>query len=249
MAEKKNGTFSWEITSMTLHFFAMVCMLLDHLWLIVPGNAEWMNCVGRLAFPIFAFLTVEGFFHTKNLKKYMGRMLLFAVISELPFNLLVEGTWIYPFHQNVLWTFLIGLCLMWMNEKARATRKKWLVILTGAGTILLGIILGAFTMVDYGYIGVLTVLVFYFFRGTEWWHYAGQMLFLVYLNKQLGGMYYEMSFLGVTFYFQQQSLATLALVPIWLYQGKQGPYNKTLQLVYYAFYPVHMLLIGLLAKI
>lgn len=237
-----------ELTSMALHLLAMALMLLDHLWLVLPGNVEWMTCLGRLAFPIFAFLTVEGFFHTKNLKKYMGRMLLFALLSELPFNLMMTGSLIYPFHQNVLWSFLIGLWLMWINEKAKAKKKAWISVVAGAGTVILGIVLGTLTMVDYGYVGILTVLVFYFLRGKEWWHYAGQMLILVYLNKQLGGVSYEMSMLGVKFFFQQQSLAVLALIPIWLYQGKQGPHNKVLQFAYYAFYPVHMLIIGLLVR-
>ena len=68
----------FETTSMSLHVIAMACMLCDHLWAtVVPGN-DWLTCVGRLAFPIFAFLIVEGYFHTGSLRRYVGRLLLCA---------------------------------------------------------------------------------------------------------------------------------------------------------------------------
>ena len=80
---EKNNRTEFGITSFVLHIFAMAFMLSDHLWAtIITGNANWMTCLGRLAFPIFAFMTVEGFFHTKNRKRYAGRMLIFALRSE-----------------------------------------------------------------------------------------------------------------------------------------------------------------------
>ena len=110
---------NFEVTSFVLHILAMAFMLCDHLWAsIVPGN-DWLTVIGRIAFPIFAFMTVEGFFHTKNLGKYVKRLLFFALVSEIPFNLVAGGSFFYPFHQNVLWTFLIGIGLMWINEKVK----------------------------------------------------------------------------------------------------------------------------------
>ena len=114
--------FRIETTSTFLHLLAMALMLYDHLWgTIVPGN-DWLTCVGRIAFPIFAFLIVEGYFHTRNFKKYMVRLLLFAVLSELPFNLAMGSRLFYPLHQNVLWSFLLSLGLIHWNEQVKAKR-------------------------------------------------------------------------------------------------------------------------------
>lgn len=240
---------SFGITSFVLHVLAMVFMLCDHLWAtVIPGNADWLTCIGRLAFPIFAFLTVEGFFHTKSLKRYAGRMLLFALLSELPFNLMMSGSLLYPFHQNVLWCFLLSLGLMHLNEKAKGTGKWWVRLLTAAGTILLGVIVGMLSMMDYMHYGVLMVLTFYFFRGRKWWCYAGQLLLMILINKSVGGMLYQWELFGRVMEFPQQCFAVFALVPIWLYNGKQGYHSKWLQYVYYAFYPVHLLILGLIVR-
>lgn len=244
---EKNKKFIFETTYMSLHIMAMLFMLCDHLWgTIVSGN-DWLTCVGRICFPIFAFLVVEGYFHTSNLKKYVQRLFVFAVLSEIPFNLMMGSRIIYPIHQNVLWTFLIAIGLIHLNEKSKASGKLWKRILTGIGTVLLGYIVGIITMVDFYHAGVLTVLVFYFFRQKKWWSYVGQFVCLWYINRELlGGLGYEIDVMGHTVFVLQQSFAMLALIPIWLYRGKQGYHNKVLKYVYYAFYPVHMLILGLL---
>ena len=240
----------FEISSMVLHILAMALMLCDHLWgTIVPGN-DWLTCIGRIAFPIFAFMIVEGYFHTRNLKKYVCRLLIFAILSELPFNLAIGSRWFYPIHQNVLWSFLLSIGLIHLNEKARAKGKLWLQIITLLTTTLFGALLGLITMLDYYHAGVLTVLVFYFLRQRKWWSFLGQLICLWYINvEMLGGLGYELQLWGHTFFLSQQSFALLALIPIWLYRGKQGPHNKFLQYTYYAFYPVHLLILGILKMI
>lgn len=250
MSRVETKKWQLETTSMSLHVMAMLFMLCDHLWgTVVPGN-DWLTCVGRLAFPIFAFLIVEGYFHTSNLKKYVMRLLIFAVLSEIPFNLMMGSRWIYPLHQNVLWTFLIAIMLIHWNEKARKSGKRWKRILIGIVSVVLGYVLGLLTMVDYYHAGVLTVLVFYFFRGRKWWQFLGQFLALVYINRELlGGFAYEIDWFGETIFFLRQNFALLALIPIWLYKGKQGPHSKALQYTYYAFYPVHLLVLALIKMI
>ena len=235
-----------EITSLALHILAMLCMLCDHLWgTVVPGN-DWLTCVGRVSFPIFAFLITEGYFRTKNLKKYVGRLLLFALLSEIPFNLAMSSRVFYPVHQNVLWSFLIAIGLMHLNEKVKA-RKVWLRILIGGLSVVLGYAAGLLTMVDFYHAGILTVLVFYFFRQRTWWCAVGQLVCLWYINVELlGGFSYELHWGERVLYLSRQGLALFALIPIWLYRGRQGYHSRALQYACYAFYPLHLLILGII---
>lgn len=238
-----------ELTSFSLHILAMAFMLCDHLWAtVIPGN-EWLTCVGRIAFPIFAFMIVEGYFHTKKLKNYVLRLLIFAVLSEIPFNLMSGGSMFNPLHQNVLWTFLIGLGLIHLIERAKHKRAIWMWLVTVVA-ILVGLLVALFGMVDYAYYGVLMMLVFYLFRGRRWWCFVGQLICMWYINvEMMGGMVYPIELFGREWIIHQQGFALLALIPIWLYHGKQGLYNKVLKYTYYAFYPVHLLLLYLLMLI
>ena len=237
----------FEITSASLHIMAMIFMLCDHLWgTIVPGN-DWLTCVGRISFPIFAFMIVEGYFHTSNLKKYAGRLFVFALISEIPFNLALGSRIFYPIHQNVLWSFLISLGLIHWNEKAKKSGKLWKRLVVGTASVILGYLGGILTMVDFYHAGVLTVLAFYFFRGRKWYNYLGQFVTLWYINiEMLGGYSYMIDIMGKTYFLVRQSFAMLALVPIWLYSGRRGYHSKAFQYFCYWFYPVHLLVLGLL---
>lgn len=247
--EEQNKGIEFGITSFTLHVLAMAFMLSDHLWAtIITGNANWMTCLGRLAFPIFAFMTVEGFFHTKNRKRYARRLFLFALISEIPFNLMLSGSLIYPFHQNVLWCFLLCIGLMTLNEKAKSTGKWWIYGLTAAGTLLLGTLAGMLSFMDYMHYGVWMVLMFYFFRSKQWWNYAVQLLLMILINNEVGGMFYQWELFGYAIEFPQQCFAVFALIPIWLYNGKQGYHSRWFQYFCYAFYPAHLLILWLLMK-
>ena len=235
---------NFELTAAVLHIIAMTLMLMDHLWATLLPAKEWLTCAGRVAFPIFAFMAVEGYFHTRSFKKYILRMLLFAVLSEIPFDLMYGGTWFYPVHQNVLWTFLLSLLGVWLMEQVRKKGKTWMYLLVCVLVVLAGLVLGTLCMVDYYGAGVLTVFVFYFLHGRIWWCFLGQLAALYWLNVELlGGLMYPVQLFGMEFELCQQGLALLALIPIWLYRGRQGYHSKPFQYLCYAFYPVHMLLL------
>ena len=235
-----------ELTSASLHLLAMVFMLCDHLWAtIIPGN-QWLTTVGRLTYPIYAFLLVEGYFHTRSVKKYALRLLALAVVSEIPFNLMYSSQLVYPVHQNVIWTLLIGLGCVHLNERVKE-RGMVLRILTAGGTLLGGALLGLLSFADYNAAGVLTILVFYFFRGRKWWCLAGQIAALWWLNVEvLKGLAFEVELFGETHFIVQQGFALLALIPIWLYRGRKGRDSRVFQYACYAFYPLHMLALHLI---
>ena len=215
------------ITAMQLRLLAMILMLLDHLWAtVIPGN-DWMTYVGRMAFPIFAFQTAQGYVHTHDFKGYCKRLLVFGLVSEIPFNLMISGSPIFRFHQNVMFTLLFGLlaCRAYDRGKWAAT-FGWMV-------------LGAFTLPDYGILGIATVLMFHIFRDYKWC----QLLMLVAINW----FAFEGQHIIVgTMEIPVQAFAILAFIPICLYNGEKGRGGRLLQYGSYVFYPLHMLILGLL---
>ena len=239
---------TFEITSAGLHMLAMAFMLSDHMWATFGMRWDWMTCIGRIAFPIFAFMAVEGYFYTSNFRRYMLRMLAFALVSEIPFNLMYGGSLFYPVHQNVLWTFLISLACIRMMEAVKAKGQTWVFYVSSFFIIILGWLLGTVGMVDYYGAGIWVVLTFYFFHGRKWWCLVGQILALFWLNMNLGGLSYSFQLFGMSLEIPQQEFAMLALIPIWLYRGRQGLHNKVFQYACYLFYPVHCLVLVAISR-
>lgn len=237
------------VNSFVLHLIAMFLMLCDHLWAsFVP--IDLLTWLGRIAFPLFAFMIAEGYAHTKNLKKYLLRLLFCALLSEIPFDLFCSGSWFYPFHQNVLWTFLLALLGIHVIELIRKRKKWWLTILVAGGVILAAYLLGFIAMTDYYGYGVLTVIGFYFLRGRKWYCLLGQAALLWWINwEMMGGLTVPIVLADHTFEIPQQGMALLAMIPILLYNGKQGPHNRVIKYIFYLFYPVHLLVLMILSRI
>lgn len=233
------------LTSNMLRLIAVLLMVSDHIWATYMSFGDWMTYIGRMAFPIFAFQIAEGFVHTKNFKKYALRLLGFALISEIPFNFFYSSRWFNPYHQNVLFTLLLGLMAIKVidNLKKNHTPKDiglsvlWLLL------IVIGSVIG---FVDYGFNGVLMVVLFYVCRDFPF-AWVLQLIGMVCINviffegqvipTEIFGNYVEIPI---------QAFAVFALIPIWLYGGRKGMSNKALQYGFYAFYPVHMIILYLI---
>lgn len=225
-----------------LKIIAMLLMLSDHIWAtIIPGN-QWMTYIGRMAFPIFAFMIVEGFTYTSDYKKYAQRLLIFALISEIPFNLFYASSMVYPFHQNVLFTLLLGLVAI------RAIDSAWrdpsmVGIARAVGITILTVLGGTLGMTDYGGMGVLTVIMFYITGKLPYvwvWRLVGMYLLNIHFFV---GEFIPLEKMGRTYEFTTQGFAVLALIPLVLYNGRKGTSSKVFQYSMYIFYPAHMLIL------
>lgn len=178
-------------------------------------------------------------------------MFLFALVSEIPYNLMMGGELIGPFHQNVMFTFFIALVFLKLIDKVLAMKNNYLIkIILIGGICLLSVIVGTLTFVDYSGFGVLTVLVFYIGKKMPkpYIEIAFQVLSLWMINGVfLGG---KVIILPDGFKFPEQAFALLSLIFIWLYNGKKS-LSGTAEQVYkyfsYLFYPVHILLLSLAA--
>ncbi len=246
------------LTSNMLRILATLFMLSDHLWAsVVPGN-RWMTDLGRLAFPIYAFMIAEGFVHTSNPKKYLKRLFIFAVISEIPFDLFYSSEIVDPFNQNVLFTFVWGLLAIMQVDKIKKSiknfneNKKAAVKSVALSCLLIALIsLGAkFTFTDYKFLGYLTVVMFYIVRDFPF-AWAFQLAGMVLLNWTLfKGEIVFVELFGNALEIPNQAYAVFALIPIWLYGGKRGKnLGKVAQYGFYAFYPAHMIILYAIQQI
>lgn len=245
--EKKTG-----ITGSKLKLIAIITMFIDHVGAVIIENGvlqrvssnsvtsanvlalraytNWlmidriMRWIGRLAFPIFCFLLVEGFLHTRDWKKYFMRLFVFSLISEIPFDLAIKQEVFYFGHQNVFFTLWIGLLVM--VGMRYIEKKKTLSIsmryLGEVAVVVAGMVLAYLLKTDYDWFGVFVIALLYFFR----------------LDK-------KQQTLSGCIAFCWEITAPLAFIPIYHYNGKRG---SDFKYVFYIFYPVHLLILGLLTK-
>lgn len=187
-----------------------------------------MRDIGRVAFPIYCFLLVEGFMHTKNRVKYAGRLFIFAFISEIPFDLLFKGNYIDFSYQNVFFTLFFGMLAMAGMERAAKLEHMPLPLKAGLACLAAGICMAIADAMatDYGARGVLCIAIMYLFRRNRE------------LQIAMGGC----SFL----FFLDEMAAPYAFISIALYNGKRG---WNMKYFFYLFYPVHLLLLYLLGTL
>lgn len=203
------------INTFTLKMIAIVAMLIDHVGAVLLPQYRILRLIGRIAFPIFTYTLVEGFIHTHDVKKYMTRMGILALISEIPFDLAFTGKLLEFGHQNVFFSLFLGLLMLYLMAKTPNELRSLLCV-------LIILFVARCLRVDYGYNGLLMVFWYYHYRNNN-------------LMKILGIAFINAFLMGGS-----QIYALFALIPILLHNGERGPKCKGF---FYGFYPVHLLVI------
>ena len=218
-----------------LKYIAFLSMLIDHvnkalMYPLLTENgflryvSDVFDILGRVAFPIFMFFLVEGFFKTGNRFKYLLNLIAFGIISEIPFDLFQLAVLFQPNSNNVMFTLALALVMIWVIDELKVPKSYiispvlWfpvsiIIVIT---TCLLSMIWG----LDYEYHGILIAYFFYIFRNNQILSIIGGYLSIVKTPWALLGF-------GLTL----------------AYNGERGKQNKILN---YLFYPVHLLILGLL---
>lgn len=204
------------LSSSSLKWIALISMLIDHIGAVFFPTQYMYRIIGRLAYPIFAFLVSEAMVHTKDQYKYLKRLLVFGLISEIPFDLAFSksisdlSTW------NIMFTLFLGaLCIQTIQIKGYSAQTAIITALIMSLAQLIN--------VDGGAYGVMTIVVFYSFRNQN----SKILAMLIFIYAIAIGWIYR--------------YAILAMVPISCYNGKKGWNMKWFM---YGFYPLHLLILA-----
>ena len=228
------------MTVFILKIIAMISMVLDHVKYAIPSTRCFpTEYFGRLALPIFAFLISEGFVHTHNRYKYMLRILIFAIISQIPFYMFAKILAHNNVRFNVLFTFemaLIGLSIIDFFKEYKGMLKwlKYLIVLTSLSLIL---VFAYYIHPDYSWYGVACVWLFYIFRNNK------LLISISFIMLNIAYYYIKVKEIGVAFSkktYLSMIFSILPLVFVLLYNGKQG---KKFKYFFYVFYPLHFIIL------
>lgn len=203
------------INTFTLKLIAILSMTIDHIGYLLFPKVILLRIVGRIAFPIFAYLIAEGFVHTGDVKKYLLRLGIFAILSEIPYDLVISGNVLDLEQQNIFFTLFAGLLAISLVSKTKS-------IVLQFGSIAVIALLAEFIKVDYGSVGVMMIVLFYVFRErkTERFFIVAMLILLIPGSTAL--------------------YALLSFILIALHNKEQGPKMKW---IFYLYYPVHLFIL------
>lgn len=247
------------MSGFTIKLLAVLFMTIDHAFKLAPGLIskiptfsiplpgitfsfpQIISILGRISFPLFAFSVAQGCMHTRDFPKYLKRLFIFAVISELPFDFMFRGGFTVG-SQNVIWTFFFGVFAIFIYEKLKSTKILGLLAVLGIAALCY------MCNTDYKSIGVILIFVIYAIKNKT---LKFSMVFLLicgyylyfrgFLNDILSGNITRI--IGQSLYLGSM----LVSIPIMaLYNGKKGFGMKWF---FYIYYPVHIIVLGYIDKL
>ena len=222
---------NFQLNSAQMKYIAFVSMFIDHFnkAIITPKLnyqqplvfiSSLFDIIGRIAFPIFAFMIVEGFYKTKSRWKYLRNLLIFAVISEIPYDMFQSKVFVNSRSQNIMWALALGLLTLIIIDKLKEKIKnKYIWILVSVIIVAINAILATLLSFDYDYYSIIIIFILYIF----------------YDNRFVGSL---LSYLAII----KEIYAILGFAIINLYNGEKGKQNK---LFNYLFYPTHLFILGI----
>ena len=228
------------MSSFVIKLIAIVTMLCDHSGDAILGHFSILNVIGRIAFPLFCFQIVIGYKHTKNVKKYLSRLFIFGLISQIPFSLFTYSYLGRLDLLNVYFTLTLGLLAVYILD---TFPKKYKIIAIVLDIIIM--VIAELAQTDYGWFGVCLIICIYLFYNDKnaITYFNNNILFTIVLfalilikfsNYFSMGSYY--TYLGLV-----QIIGTFfPIIFMLLYNGKKGP---SMKYAFYVFYPVHLLIL------
>ena len=225
----------WQVfNGAQLKYMAFLSMLLDHVnnSMITPyldGKglllhvSNLLSILGRVAFPLFMFFLVEGFFKTRSRKKYLINLLIFGILSEVPFDLFTSRELFNKNWNNMMFTLALSLVAIWIVDEMKGRlAKKSKALWYGASVLVVAVMcaVAMFFSLDYDYHAIIVAYLFYIFY-----------------EKPLYGA--ALGYLSII----KELYSVLGFAATLTYNGERGKQYKWLN---YAFYPVHLLILGLL---
>ena len=226
------------MSSFLLKIIACFTMLLCHIPFVYPQYSVPLIYIGKISFPLYAFLISEGYVHTRNFSKYLTRLIVFGVISQIPAYLLFVGKSFNGLYLNIFFTLALGLLGIRIYDKIKSKYISIPLI------ILLAVIAELFKF-DYGAFGVLMIVCFYVFKRNKLNMVLSQMflMFILYMKKM---SYYTFSLFNLQYILFQLLFSVISLAIILTYNGKKGKSSSRIKLMFYCFYPVHLIILDLL---
>ena len=208
----------------------MISMVIDHSRYLHPIlDNDITKVIGRFSFILFAFILTEGIWHTKDRTKYLKRIVLFAVVSQIPFMIFrsIVGRYIIL---NILFTFAIGMILIILIDKQKNEYIKLLIA-------IVGIVFSILVPIDYGVYGIVLIIIMYYTRKTRLFDLGFFIINMIYYGNKTVETNYDYKQLV------PYMIGTyLTYIFLKLYNGKLGKKVKFL----YLFYPIHLVILFLI---